>query len=406
MTVFKNRQRRNEWRYDFRLDGRRYFGACIMQGGKPAANKREALDAEAAMRNAVRGAARTTRTVARAGTYTFGQAIIARLNRKVRGSDLHKANLRLYGRELLAFFGDMTPIASITQADIDAYRAKAAEMPVAVWRGGPRRREKMPAKLGTGSRKRSPASINHRLNFLRAVLRQAHQTRDPVADRPLLKYPPLVERVPQPKRQPRPMPDTEFYARIDTAPPWVRETAELVRYFGLRRAEALGVDLGHIDCDRKAIRFDGDHTKSGRDEFAYPLPGGWPFLLRLAKQAKERGQTRLITWPGPGLMRDFLAGGDVPKDAWRPIKSIGTAWRATAGKAQIGRPHRLHDIRARYITDVAKVARGVAKEAARHADPATTERYIAFETSDVAEALRGAARPQRPALRSVRGGKA
>jgi integrase len=403
VTVFQNKQRNREWRYDFLMQGRRYHGACIMPTGAPAASKREALDAEAAVRSAARANQKAGRSIARPGTYTFGQAVLARIRRQVGISTLHLANLRLYGRELLAFFGADTPIAEISQSEVDAYRTMAAARPVMVWRGGPNSRDTAPAKTGDGARARSPASINHRLDFLRSVFTQAHRTRDTVTRKPMLEHPPHVEPVPQPRRQPRPMPDAELYARLESAPPWVRETGELVRHFGLRRAEALSVDLSHIDLGLRGLRFSGNTSKSGRDEFAMPLPGGWEILQRLAKQARRRGQTRLITWPGPAHMADFLAGRPVPRDCWRPLKSIRRAWRTTVATAEIEHPHRLHDVRARYITEVGKINRGVAKDAARHADPATTERYIAVAVSEVAAVLKGVPRPQKPPLRRAGG---
>ena len=52
------------------------------------------------------------------------------------------------------------------------------------------------------------------------------------------------------------------------------------------------------------------------------------------------------------------------------------AWRSTAAK---GAAHRLHDVRARYITEIAKVASSATtQEAARHQDAATTARYTAI----------------------------
>lgn len=64
-------------------------------------------------------------------------------------------------------------------------------------------------------------------------------------------------------------------------------------------------------------------------------------------------------------------------------------------KAKIDQLHRLHDTGARYITEIAKCDRGLAKEAARHADPETTERYIAVASSELALAVKSVPRPQR-----------
>jgi len=51
MTVFKNRQRRGEWRYDFELGGKRYHGPCVdAVTGKPAASRKQALELESLAR--------------------------------------------------------------------------------------------------------------------------------------------------------------------------------------------------------------------------------------------------------------------------------------------------------------------------------------------------------------------
>jgi integrase len=403
VTVFQNRQRDNEWRYDFRLGGIRYHGPCVDPGtGKPAANRKAALEHESLARVKVRLGEKVGRSISRPGTFTFGQAVLLHIEHQVGSSPAHVANLKLYGRELLAFFGDDTPVADISQPRVDEYRRQAAEATVKVWRGGPRARAKAPAKMGELKRIRSPASVNHRLNCLRAAFAQAHRVKDPVTGQPMLPFPPKVTPVPAPKRRPSPMPDAELFARLEAAPPWVRDAADLARYFGLRRTEALDVTLAHIDREERALRLDGSTTKSGRDEFARPVPGGWEILMRLARQARARGQTRLVTYPGSAYMAAYLAGEKVPREAWRPIKSVRRAWRSTAGKAKVAKPHRLHDVRARYITEVAKVASSATtQEAARHADAATTARYTAIAGAEVARALEGVPRPNKPVLRAT-----
>ena len=85
------------------------------------------------------------------------------------------------------------------------------------------------------------------------------------------------------------MPDAELYARLAVAPRWVVDAAELGRHFGLRRAEALTVTVRHIDREHRAIRFGEGETKSGREELAVPIAGGWELLVRLERQARARG---------------------------------------------------------------------------------------------------------------------
>lgn len=399
MTVFRNRQRRGEWRYDFELGGRRYHGPCVdAVTGKPAASRKQALEHESLARARARVGDKAARSISTPGTFSFGQALALHIRAQVGSSAAHVANLKLYGRELLAFFGVDTPVAAIPQERVDAYRRHASDTRVQVWRGGPKKRAKAPTKAGTLARTRSPASVNHRLNCLRAAFAQAHRVKDPVTGLPMLPFPPEVKPVPAPKRRPSPIPDAELFARLDKAPPWTKDAAELVRYFGLRRTEALEADLKHIDAEERALRFDGAHTKSGRDEFARPVPGGWELLTRLARQARSRGQTRLITWPGMKFKAAFLAGKPVPRAAWRALKSIKRSWRTTAKAAKVKAPHRLHDGRGRYITEVAKVASSATtQKAARHQDAATTARYTEIADSEVARALATVPRPKKRA---------
>ena len=313
MTVFQNRQRAGEWRFDFRQAGKRYTGPCVdAVTGKPAANQKQARQHEALARMRAKVGEKAGRSIARPGTFPIGMAIALHIESQVGSSPAHVANIKLYARELIEFFGSDTPVIDITQGRVDEYRRHAAAASVQVWRGGPQKRAKAPAKIGTIDRKRSPAAVNHRLKCLRAALAQAHRIKDPVTGSPMLPFPPTVTPVPAPKRRPSPMPDAELFARLAQAPPWVRDVAELARYFGLRRAEALTVTLAHIDRGERALRLDGAATKSGRDEFARPVPGGWEVLDRLARQARARGTAHLVTWPGIAHMAAFLAGEAVP----------------------------------------------------------------------------------------------
>lgn len=399
MTVFKNRQRKGEWRYDFRLGGRRYFGPCVdARTGKPARNEQEALEHEALARSNARAGVTASRSISRPGSFTFGQALDLHLEAQVGASKLHVQNLQLYGRELLAFFGVDTPVIAIPQERVDEYRRFAAQAPVMVWRGGPRKLAKAPGKTVKVPRSRSAASVNHRLNCLRATFRQAHRVKDPVTGLPMLPFPPEVKPVPAPKRRPAPMPDDELHGRLAKAPPWAVDALELARYFGLRRTEALTVTVDHIDRDERALRFDGDETKSRRDEFARPVPGGWEVLQRLARQARARGVTNLVTWPGRAHWKAVLRGERPKGLQWVPLKSIRRSWRTTIKAAKVKRAHRAHDVRARYITEIAKVASSaLTQEAARHADPATTALYTAIAGAEVARALEAVPRPRKRA---------
>lgn len=409
MTVFRNRFRGGRWRYDFRAGGVRHQGYCVDPAtGEEARSRADAEELEALVKRAVRRDAAAMSSVVRAGGFAFGRALRLHIESQTNSTPLHVANLELYARELIEHFGALTPVTDIDQLMVDAYRAKAAKMPVLIWKGGPRKKARMrPEQIARfmvpGDRVRSPASTNHYLDCLRAAFGAANRVRDPVSGRPMLPHPPDVKPLPVPRRQPRPMPDAELYARLEKAPPWTVDAAELARHFGLRRSEALRATVDHIDHEHRALFFPGTESKSGRDEFAAPIAGGWELLTRLERQAKARGARHLIAWPGPKWWRPFLEGKAVPAKAWRELKSVRRSWRTTAKVAEVTSPHRFHDVRARFITEVAKVDRGLAKDAARHADPKTTEGYVGVAVLEVAKAVRQVGRPNKGERRGAAG---
>ncbi len=410
MTVFRNRHRGRRWAYNFRVGGKRYQGYCVDPAtGEEARTRAQAEECETLLRRTLKREKAMARLNVRPGSYTLAQALDQHIAQDGRTPE-HVANLELYAREILDFLGVDRLVAEVDQAAADAYRKHAANAKAVVWKAGPRKRVDMTAAeiakaLKTTARKRSVASANHYLKCFRAALNVAHRTKDPVTGMPMLPFPPTVKPLPAPKRRPKPMPDAEFFARLDVAPPWVKDAAELARHFGLRRSEALRLERRHIDRENRALRFPAGENKSGQDESAPPIGGGWEILLRLEAQAKARGVSHLVTWPGPKHMADFLAGEEVPRNAWVSLKTLGRSWRRTALKAAIEAPHRLHDVRARYITEVARVAPGMAQDAARHADPVTTRGYIGFGASEVAKAVAAVPGPKKPALRAIPGGR-
>lgn len=408
MTVHRNAHRGNRWQYDFRRHGKRYQGYCVDPAtGKDAKSKHEARACEALRRREVGQADNVRRSVSRPGSYSLAEALTAHIDSQSASSPMHVSNLKLYSREILAFFGEDTTVADVTQSRVDEYRRFAASQKRTVWAAGARKRTDLtPAEVArftkASDEPRSAASANHYLKCLRAALGRAHRTRDPITGGPMLPFPPLVEPLPTIERQPTPMPRAELRARLAKARPWVRDAAELAVQYGLRRAEVLGLTLANVVPGNKALRLDGESTKSGRDEFAHSSTEGWAVLRRLVRQAKARGVERLITWPGQKGAAAMLAGRTVPAKAWRPLLSLGRSWRTTAKAAGVVAPHRFHDLRARYITEVAKGASSAfTQQAARHRDPVTTQRYTGLTTDEVARAVESALRPKKRALRAV-----
>ena len=397
MTVFKNQKRGGRWTYDFQLGGQRYQGYCVDPATDvQAKNRREATEIEGMLRRAARQTDGLAKKGARPGTYTLAMAAALHLQRKIGTDPDHIANHKLYVAEILGFFGPATAIAEITAAGVEQYRQHAATRKLRVWIGGPdlrQRRDRTDDKWWrTTKRVRSPRTTNSYLMCLAALFAIAYGTRNAITRERELQFPLEVKLLKTAKREPRPMPDGEFDARQAVAPPWTAEAAELSRVFGLRRGEALWVERRHIDREEGGLFFSGEETKSGRDERVFGGEAGLALLERLSLQAIERRQRNLITWPGPKYWRAMLRGEEVPLAAWCPIKSVRRSWRTTIKNGGIEQPHRFHDVRARYVTEVAKVQAAATQDAARHADPATTALYVKLAAGEVRAAVETAMR--------------
>lgn len=409
MTVFKNRKRGDRWTYDFQLGGQRYQGYCVDPAtNAEAKNRREAAEIESMLRRSARQSYTLTRKGVRPGIYTLAMAAALHLQRKVGTDSVHMANHKLYVAEILSFFGPATAIADIAAPEVEAFRQRAATQKLRVWIGGPDPKKRLDRGderwWRTTKRTRSARTTNSYLMCLAALFMIAYNTRNPTTRERELPFPLKVTLLKTAKREPRPMPDGEFDARQAVAPPWTAEAAELSRVFGLRRGEALWVERRHIDREEGGLFFSGEETKSGRDERVFGGDAGMVLLERLRLQAIQRGQTHLVTWPGPTHWRAMLREEEIPRAAWRPLKSVRRSWRTTIKTGEIDQPHRFHDVRARYVTEVAKVQAAATQDAARHADPATTALYIKLAAGEVriavAEAL--TRRPQRAQLKVVK----
>ena len=146
----------------------------------------------------------------------------------------------------------------------------------------------------------------------------------------------------------------ELKSHLEVAAPWAKDAAEPAHRFGLRAAEAARVTIHHINRSTQGLRFEGEAQKSYRDEEIYGGEPGWQLLLRLETQAIERGQIHLVTWPGREYLWNAKCGREVPREAWWPLKSVRKSWASSAKNAGIERPHRFHDNRGAYITQIAE----------------------------------------------------
>lgn len=412
MTVYRRNDRGGAWWYEFMVNRRRFRRPCLdAETSEPVRTKTAAEAAETQAKAEVLARYQAAKRNLRPDSYTWGQAIALHMKRVLDKSPEHVDNAVLYTSEIGRFFGPATPFAELSDDRIEEYREFAAAQTLRVWLGGARK--KKPGDLANTAlwrdtgRRRSPRQINNYLKCLSALIAIAERVRDPVTKLPVLDQHFEVKLHKVPKRKPRPIGDQELHQRLAVAPPWTRDAGELSRLFGLRLSEALEVEERHCNDEHRALLFGAGETKSGNDEFAYGGEAGWQLLTRLRKQARARGQVRLVTWPGPKYWRAHLRGEAVPREEWRPVRTLKRSWRTTIRTAEIEQPHRYHDIRARYVTEVAKKNKAAAKDAARHQDPSTTELYIQLANEEiraaVAEASASRPRPlKRPKLRVVR----
>lgn len=406
MTVFRDRRRDNRWSYEFQLDGRRYQGVCDNEDSTPCRSKGQAIEAESRRRKQVRIEAGMAKSGIVPGGFLLAQALDLHLESLVDCSESHRLSVTRITAELLTWFGIDRTVGTIGKEDVTAYRSAAVAQKRRVWIGGPRKRRpedfENPRLWKELDRPISASEVNHKLDLLRCALDAAHKVRDPMTGHSALPFPPEVPPVFAPKRQPTPMPEAELDARLAVAMPWTVDAAMLGRLFGCRAKEALRVGRRHIDRQERCLRFKGAETKSGRDEALYGGEAGWDLLLRLEAQALRRGQENLVTWPGIQWARrcslgrwpaDDTVDETTGRSVWQPLKSVRRSWRTSSAAAGVEAPHRFHDTRAAYISDVARLGSStITKNLARHSSMATTEGYIGVVAQDLPQAADEAAR--------------
>jgi integrase len=225
------------------------------------------------------------------------------------------------------------------------------------------------------------------------VLEYAGKVRDPLTGEPALRCVPKVPELPVMKRKARPVPENVLSALMETLPTHTVEALTLTLFFGFRRGEVFGLQAHNIDFDAGGIRLYAENVKDAEDTF---LPGGpeaMGYLQNLADQAAARGTPWLITWR-PYRNEEALA--------WRPLHRPRGAWTRVMREIEekFGRRWRWHDIRAAFITHVARTSGQLAAQTlARHSDYSTTKAYVEVAAEFRREAANLAAR--RPALALV-----
>lgn len=300
MTVWFDK-RRQRWRYDIRVAGRRYAGLCVdTASGAPTRNVTEARRCEATVRaKAITeiGAEATTK-----GTYTLAEAAVD--HAKVSSHRSSWPSMKRYITELLEFFGPAAPLDEITADRIESYRSWQLQQPRLVWvrSPGPAKFRTMgqPAgKVRAGTGLRSPQTANHYLKALRAILHRAARSIDPLTRKPRLAVAPIMALATVPRRIPRPLTAGEITAVHGELAPHIADALELCLQFGLRKREALTLEVGDVDLEQAGVRLRAERTKGRRDEFLPASPAGLDLLKRLVDQARRDDQTRLVLYRGP-----------------------------------------------------------------------------------------------------------
>jgi integrase len=409
MGVYRDKLRDNRWCYEFQVAGQRHRGVCRTSDGSYVKSKGDATLAEAAARKKVKADQGVAKNGIQPGAYTLAMALDRHIGKTgIDSGASHIASLNRIASEMLGHFGLHRAVVDIGADDVEGYRKFLAAQKRKVWKGGPRKmtgadldNPRLWKKL---DKLRSASEVNHCLDFLRSALRGVHKMRDPRTGVSMLPFPPEIEPVFETERDPTPMSEAEFRARLHDAPSWVVDAANLAWWFGLRNTEALTLELRHLDYENHCLRLMGAETKSGKDQAVYGGREGWIIARWLARKARRRRQKFLVTWPGRHWFKKARRGEAVPDDAWQPLKTIRRSWTDTIDRAGIENPRRFHDLRAAYITNAAKLgSSALTKGLARHASMATTERYIGVARNDLAEAANLAAE-RRSRLRVVKGG--
>lgn len=375
---------RGRWTYDFRLAGRRFTGYCLDAHGKPVTSKSAAKQAEGVARRK----AEIEPKVARANELTLAGAMSALVPFWERQSDWK--NKKRYMKELIAFFGPDTSVASISEAHLQDYVAHALGQTVRVWTGGPTKegaRKRADSARKQGARTRSPATVNLYLHMMRQVFGRAAKIRDENGN-PAIRDIPKVPVLDTPKRQARPVPDAVLSRAMDLLPAHSTKAVCLTLFFGFRKGEMFTLQKRQVDFAAGGVRLHAENVKDAEDAFLPGAPDAMTFLALLIGEADVRRTPYLITVKRKGY--------------WQPIQSPKRAW-GTAMKVierEFGQRWRWHDIRAAFITQVALTSGPeLARTMARHSDYKTTLGYVAVADEMRTEAARRAG--LRPALSLV-----
>lgn len=385
MAVWQNPDRENRWMYGFQHAGRRYSGYAIHPTtGNEARSEREALTVQELIRDGVKNKPKPA-PVAVTG-YALAQGVAAW--KPVAKRQAGWVNVQKYLRELLAFFKPETALAQVTTAEMQRYVTWALKQKIRVWTGGPGPRDRQRAGRAdlwkTLDRTLSPVSVNKRLSALSQVLELAHKTIDPATMHlpqphrllPILPEVPFLE---EPQRKARPIALPHLAEIYRDSPPHLQEVLVGVQLTRLRLASLMRLPATRVDEHASGI-WTGDDNKAGREEFIPLGPAGLAFFLRLKRRAQLVGIDRCFLYQDPKLK------GDENRDhAWRPLKSVKTAFRTRLKALGLTGQHRFHQTKTTSINQLRRLGADpvTIHELAQHTDFETTRKHYLAEDVDL-----------------------
>jgi integrase len=421
-------KRAGSWRCIFQRNGKVEAHPCFdPKTGATASSRSDAKRIEKLIKAHLTVEGDKARAKLRAPeTCSLGRVMALYLKAKTGTDDEKNANR--YVADLIEFFGVERDAATIGRSDFDSYREWALKQPIRVYLGAGLTPEQAAKREATGTalwretdRTRSASTVRLYWKALKAALRIAHESRDPVTGARLLAEVPALPNIKAPKRKARPIPQGDIGRIIAEAPSHVRDAAILSSQMAFRRAEVFALTTEHVDRERFGVWLRAEETKANEDAFMPANAIAWDVLDRLYVAAIGRephpdptfGETatrkHLIVYvPNAGRVTTGKYVG-VKKSIPRPIRHPTTAWRSLQRRLGIMGKHRWHDLKAAFVSAVGKVASGPTTQAlARHADFATTQGYLAVEDPELRAAVDAVAKRSpvvAAATAAVRAGK-
>jgi integrase len=377
MAVWLDKSRK-KFRYDFTDLGERHHGYCVdPETDEHAKNRTDARRIEGLIRTAVRKARLASQSVPRAetaSTFTLAQSLAEYMEKAVEKNRSWRNSIAII-REIKDFFGEDRTLASISEADIPAYRKSLIDQPVKINAIGPKKGgEARPTRNG---RKRSKSTANRHLNVLRAAWRLSY--RKHAAEMPGFPRPPWIEEYDEPKLLPCPVRDVDMRRMVVLAArKWAHLFAAIMIaiHAGLRLREVLGLLWAQIDWEARTITLPKTKTTPRVVPMNDICLGVMLWLRQRAPNPDDMG-ARVI------LYRHYGVGPA------RPVNSVKTAFNKLLGELELRGKYTFKSLRASFATYLAEKGEEtlMIMELMGHADVRTTRRYVHMANPAKAEAI-------------------